>query len=74
MDIYIFNQKGGLCMVGYVTDFLIVAFLIILLTALNGVISNTIGEKLFGGKNKNVYSNASLKIQSGWKAVRKDTN
>jgi hypothetical protein len=56
-------------MIEYLFDLIIIATLVIAFTALNGVIGNTIGEKLFGGKKKNVHSNASLQTQVGWKAV-----
>lgn len=39
-------------MIAFFTDFIIVATLIIGITALIGVITNSIGEKLFGGKEK----------------------
>lgn len=55
-----------------------IAFLLILLrffaliigiTALIGVITNSIGEKLFGGKEKMKFVNKSLDVQSGWNQV-----
>jgi len=36
---------------------------------LNGVISNTIGETIFGGKNRNIYKAATERTQVGWKKV-----
>ncbi|WP_042349488.1 hypothetical protein [Bacillus massiliigorillae] len=56
-------------MVGYFIDLLIVAVLVIGFTALNGVIGNSIGEKLFGGKKKNIHVDASVQTQTGWKQV-----
>lgn len=56
-------------MTEYVIDLSVVAGLIIVFTALNGVIGNTIGEKLFGGKKKNIHSDASLQTQVGWNGV-----
>jgi len=54
---------------GYIVDFLIVALLVIGITALNGVMSNAIGLKVFGGKNKSEISDKSLSIQTGWNSV-----
>ena len=39
-------------MIAYIFDFLLVTILIIGITAINGVIANGIGEKLFGGKTQ----------------------
>ncbi|MEM5661370.1 hypothetical protein AAHB62_16925 [Bacillus cereus] len=50
-------------------DFITVAALIIGITALIGVITNSIGEKLFGGKEKMKFVNKSLDVQSGWNQV-----
>lgn len=56
-------------MVGYFVDLTIVALLIIGITALNGVMTNGIGIKVFGGKNKNKFVDESKKVQTGWKLV-----
>lgn len=56
-------------MIAFFTDFIIVATLIIGITALIGVITNSIGEKLFGGKEKMKFVNKSLDVQSGWNQV-----
>ncbi|MGM9927278.1 MAG: hypothetical protein ACI35P_04940 [Bacillus sp. (in: firmicutes)] len=56
-------------MIPYFIDLVIVAALIISITALNGVLSNTIGEKLFGGKQRNIFKDATEKTQQGWKSV-----
>lgn len=56
-------------MVEYITDFSIVALLIIGLTAVMGVLINGIGVKLFGGKNKMEFVEQSDKFQTGWKKV-----
>lgn len=53
----------------YMIDLAIVAGLIIGITAINGVLTNGIGEKLFGGKRHADISNQSAEIQSGWKNV-----
>lgn len=56
-------------MTEYILDFMIVASLIIIITALNGVITNFIGTSLFGGKQKTTFTDATAKTQVGWKAV-----
>ncbi|KAF0821234.1 hypothetical protein ACOSZF_14405 [Cytobacillus firmus] len=56
-------------MVGYITDLTIVALLIIGFTALLGVLTNGIGEKFFGGKNKSEFVDQSARVQTGWKSV-----
>ncbi|GLB58914.1 hypothetical protein [Cytobacillus sp. NCCP-133] len=56
-------------MVGYITDLTIVALLIIGFTALLGVLTNGIGEKVFGGKNKSEFVDQSARMQTGWKSV-----
>ncbi|KFN04234.1 hypothetical protein D0U04_16160 [Bacillus clarus] len=56
-------------MIAFFIDFAIVAALVIGITALIGVITNSIGEKLFGGKDKMKFVNKSLDVQSGWKQI-----
>ena len=56
-------------MVPYFIDFIIVAFLVIGITATNGVLLNTIGTKLFGGKRKLEFIHQSNKKQTGWNTV-----
>jgi hypothetical protein len=56
-------------MVGYILDFVIVAVLVIGLTAVMGVLTNGIGTKFFGGKNRSEFVKQSLKMQAGWKEV-----
>jgi hypothetical protein len=53
----------------YITDLTIVALLIIGLTAFMGVITNGIGEKVFGGKKKSEFVDKSASVQTGWKYV-----
>lgn len=53
----------------YITDLTLVALLIIGLTAFMGGITNGIGEKLFGGKNKSEFVDKSASVQTGWKYV-----
>jgi hypothetical protein len=54
---------------GYLIDLTVVALLVIGLTAFMGAITNGIGEKLFGGKDKSYFVDKSASFQSGWKAV-----
>ena len=54
---------------GYIVDFLIVAILVIGITATNGVLTNAIGLKFFGGKSRNKIVDQSTSLQTGWNAV-----
>jgi hypothetical protein len=56
-------------MVEYFMDFTVVALLVIGITAVMGVLTNGIGEKLFGGKGNSEHIDHSAKIQAGWKSV-----
>lgn len=56
-------------MAGYIIDLLIVAILIIAITATNGVMANTIGIKIFGRKNASHIVDQNAKVQTGWKSV-----
>lgn len=56
-------------MVGYIMDLTVVALLIVGITALMGVLTNSFGEKVFGGKNRTEFVDESTKYQSGWKSV-----
>ncbi|MEH7335861.1 hypothetical protein V7161_24865 [Neobacillus drentensis] len=53
----------------YITDLTIVALLIIGITALMGVITNSFGEKVFGGKRRTEFTDQGAKYQTGWKNV-----
>ncbi len=44
------TDNGGFIMIGYITDFIIVALLVIGITAVMGVMTNSIGGKVFGRK------------------------
>ena len=60
-------------MAGFFIDFIIVAVLIIGITATNGVILNGIGTKIFGGKKVLQFVHQSDRMQTGWKMlVEKD--
>jgi hypothetical protein len=54
---------------GYIFDLTVVALLIIGLTATIGVLTNGIGNSLFGGKTRSEYVDQSKKVQVGWKTV-----
>ncbi|WP_369900665.1 hypothetical protein [Bacillus manliponensis] len=56
-------------MVAFFIDFAIVALLVIGITAFIGVITNSIGEKLFGRKNKMKFVDQSSRMQSSWNKV-----
>jgi hypothetical protein len=60
---------GGFKMGSYLLDLVIVAVLVVGLTALMGVITNGIGEKVFGGKRRSEFVDESAKYQTGWKMV-----
>lgn len=56
-------------MLGFFTDFAIVAVLIIGITATMGVLTNGIGTNLFGRKNRSLFVDKSNQMQTGWKNV-----
>jgi hypothetical protein len=56
-------------MFGYIADLAVVALLIVGITALMGVITNTIGEKVFGGKHRTEFVDEGAKYLTGWKNV-----
>jgi hypothetical protein len=56
-------------MIQYMMDFSIVALLVVGITAVMGVVSNGIGEKIFGGKGNTEHFSQSAKTQVGWKSI-----
>ncbi|AMM92147.1 hypothetical protein QUF81_22150 [Peribacillus simplex] len=56
-------------MFSYFIDFVLVAACVIGITAVNGVVTNGIGEKWFGGKRHSHIFDQSRRIQSGWNQV-----
>ncbi|MDP4085140.1 MAG: hypothetical protein Q8934_11075 [Bacillota bacterium] len=56
-------------MLGYTMDLIIVALLVVGITAFMGVMTNSIGEKFFGGKRKSEFVVQSARFQEGWKSV-----
>lgn len=61
-------------MASYFLDVGIVAGLIIVLTAIVGVLVNGIGNLLFGGSKRSIHVDQSNKIQENWRQVGGDTN
>ncbi|MGE7602037.1 hypothetical protein ACQKL5_05945 [Peribacillus sp. NPDC097675] len=53
----------------YFLDLILVAVCVIGITAINGVLTNAIGEKWFGGKRHSHIFDQSKRIQSGWNQV-----
>ena len=56
-------------MLAYIVDFLMVMGLIIVITALNGVITNGIGNKVFGRNKSSEFVVQSSRMQTGWKEI-----
>ncbi|WP_053365577.1 hypothetical protein [Bacillus sp. FJAT-27245] len=56
-------------MAAYLTDFAIVTVLIVGITALMGVITNSIGENIFGRNNRTEFTDQASKFVTGWKEV-----
>jgi hypothetical protein len=54
---------------GYIMDLTIVTLLVVGITATIGVITNGIGIKFFGGRNKSEFVDQSVRMQTGWKNV-----
>jgi hypothetical protein len=53
----------------YFIDLTIVGVLVIGITAFMGVITNGIGERMFGGSRRSEHVEAAMKTQSGWNFV-----
>lgn len=56
-------------MAGYFTDLIVVAILVIGITAIMGVLVNGIGEKVFGGRKRTEFVDQTARFQAGWKSV-----
>ena len=56
-------------MFAFIRDFLIIAILIIGITALMGVIARGIAQTFFAGKNKGFFIDKSKSFQTGWNEV-----
>jgi hypothetical protein len=56
-------------MLAYMVDFLMVMGMIIIITAFNGVITNGIGNKLFGRSKKSEFVDQSSRMQTGWREI-----
>ncbi|QFT88380.1 hypothetical protein FIU87_06970 [Bacillus sp. THAF10] len=61
--------KGLKVVIEYFIDFTIVAVLVIGITAVMGVLTNGIGEGLFGKKKGSESFDKSMSVQAGWKNV-----
>lgn len=55
-------------MSGFFLDLVIVAVLIIGITAINGVFANGVGN-LLGGKKKSQFVDQTSRTQTGWKQI-----
>ncbi|RHW43223.1 hypothetical protein D1B31_00665 [Neobacillus notoginsengisoli] len=53
----------------YLMDLAIVTILVVGITALMGVITNGIGENVFGRKNRTQFTDQASKFVSGWKEI-----
>lgn len=53
----------------YFLDFVLIAGLIVGITALSGVMSSGIGTRILGKGNENLHVNHTLMTQKGWKTV-----
>lgn len=56
-------------MTDYIIDLALLAVLIIGITATVGVVTNGIGEKVFGGKGGSDILNRDLQVKAGWKQI-----
>ncbi|WP_462408987.1 hypothetical protein [Neobacillus sp. Marseille-QA0830] len=56
-------------MASYIADLLVVAVLIIGITAIMGVLTNGIGKTLFSRNRRSEFVDQSAKFQTGWKMV-----
>ncbi|WP_042455298.1 hypothetical protein [Neobacillus dielmonensis] len=56
-------------MAGYITDLLVVAVLIIGITAIMGVLTNGIGKAVFARSRRSEFVDQTAKFQTGWKMV-----
>ncbi|HEX7064498.1 MAG TPA: hypothetical protein VF199_05460 [Bacillales bacterium] len=59
-------------MIGFIVDLLVLAVLVIGLTAMLGVISTKIGERVFGGKKGNIFYDQNMNSQKGWRKMTRE--
>ncbi|HEU5139093.1 MAG TPA: hypothetical protein VFT51_03910 [Bacillales bacterium] len=59
-------------MIGFLIDLLVLAVLVIGLTAMLGVISTQIGERVFGRKKGNVFYDHNMNSQKGWRKMTRE--
>lgn len=56
----------------FVIDLIVFAILVIGLTALLGVISASIGERIFGRKKGNAFYDQNMNSQKGWRKMTRE--
>lgn len=56
----------------FVIDLIVFAILVIGLTALLGVISASIGERIFGRKKGNDFYDQNMNSQKGWRKMTRE--
>ena len=59
-------------MTSFIVDFILLGIFIIGLTAMLGVISTGVGEKLFGRKKGSKYFDQNVNSQKGWRKMTRD--
>ncbi|HEX6922745.1 MAG TPA: hypothetical protein VF149_02885 [Bacillales bacterium] len=56
----------------FLADLIVLAVLVIGLTAMLGVISTSIGEKVFGRKKSGKFYNHNMNSQKGWRKMTRE--
>ncbi|WP_078555174.1 hypothetical protein [Bacillus alkalicellulosilyticus] len=56
-------------MTAFIVDFLLLAAIVIGLTALNGILTNVFGMKILGRGQVDRYTTKSAATQTGWRKV-----
>lgn len=59
-------------MTSFIVDFILFAVLVIGLTAMLGVISTTIGERIVGRKKSSEYYDQNANSQKGWRKMTRE--
>lgn len=63
------HKNGGSFMTDFIIDFILLALLIIGITAFNGIITNVFGMKIFGRGDVNRFTSTNAQTQTGWRKV-----
>lgn len=63
---------GGITVAPFIIDFIVLAVMIIGLTAMLGVISTGIGERIFGRKKTSQYYDQNINSQKGWRKMTRE--